>query len=50
MAETMTRRPRKPLPKWLVRTRRVLEILGTAGGCLMHEPVPPGRSWLRYFR
>jgi hypothetical protein len=34
-------RPRRDLPAWIPKLRRALDILGTAGGVLLHEPPPP---------
>jgi hypothetical protein len=34
-------RPRRDLPAWVPKLRRALDILGTAGGVLLHEPPPP---------
>jgi hypothetical protein len=31
---------RRELPAWVPKLRRALDILGTAGGVLLHEPPP----------
>jgi hypothetical protein len=33
----------RPLPAWVPRVKRVLDILGTGGGILLTEPKPAKR-------